>query len=173
MAIDMVEYNELSALAPSRLGFKNFADDMEYANLFGSRKKKIARRSESTRSGWTIDPTKENDCEYLQSRMFELQATIQNELSKKTRNIDKKTVLYPLQDMEVKYKVAIKKAKCEEMASQSELEKSKQEALSAITQASTVSDTEGGGTNKTTKYILYGVGGLIVVVGLLMVLRRG
>ncbi len=45
MAIDMIENSELSALAGSRLGIKNFADDDgEYANLFGSQIQKYAER---------------------------------------------------------------------------------------------------------------------------------
>ena len=48
MAIDMIENNELGALAPSRLGLREFADDKwayknytggeDFFNLFGSRK---------------------------------------------------------------------------------------------------------------------------------------
>ena len=44
MAIDMLENNELSALAGSRLGMKNFADDGSYMNLFGSQIRDYAKR---------------------------------------------------------------------------------------------------------------------------------
>ncbi len=52
MAIDMIENNDLGALAPSRLGLREFADDNwayknytggeDFFNLFGSRKEKCA-----------------------------------------------------------------------------------------------------------------------------------
>lgn len=63
MAIDSIEYNEMSALAPSRLGMRNFVNDMPYrgkpmpkmeenfAELFGSKKKKRFRADVKTRLG--------------------------------------------------------------------------------------------------------------------------
>ena len=45
MAIDMIENCEMSALAGSRLGMQNFADDGgQYMNLFGSQIRDYAKR---------------------------------------------------------------------------------------------------------------------------------
>jgi hypothetical protein len=74
MAIDMLEDNELSALAPSRLGMKNFINDKpmrgkkmpkqeeQFAYLFGSanRKKLVAR----VQGKWSSLPT---DCSSIGS----------------------------------------------------------------------------------------------------------
>jgi hypothetical protein len=63
MAIDMIENNELGALAPSRLGLRQFADDgfknyvggEEFYNLFGSktRKESLARVEREARAFWS------------------------------------------------------------------------------------------------------------------------
>ena len=49
MAIDMIENCEMSALAGSRLGMQNFADDGgQYMNLFGSQIRDYGRRATET-----------------------------------------------------------------------------------------------------------------------------
>ena len=68
MAIDSIENNELSALAPSRLGLRQFANDGakgmpkmmnftggdDFVNLFGSRvrKKSAFRQQVRDKYGW-------------------------------------------------------------------------------------------------------------------------
>lgn len=66
MAIDMIENNELAALAPSRLGLRQFADD-EFANLFGSQKRKdsLARTRAEENAKWRKYPLK--TCEDAQT----------------------------------------------------------------------------------------------------------
>jgi hypothetical protein len=72
MAIDMLENNELSALAPTRLGMKNFINDKpirgkkmrnieeNFANLSGARKKLVAR----IKGKWSSLP---QDCESIEN----------------------------------------------------------------------------------------------------------
>lgn len=83
MAIDMIENNELGALAPSRLGLRqfrddgkvyrqrNFAGDEEFFNLFGSqaRKKSIQLNVDAENDKWRVLPL--NTCEDAQ-RMLDL-----------------------------------------------------------------------------------------------------
>jgi hypothetical protein len=66
MAIDMIENNELAALAPSRLGLREFVDDEvqnytgddEFYNLFGSgkRKESLANVEREAREYWSKYP---------------------------------------------------------------------------------------------------------------------
>lgn len=70
MAIDMIENNELGALAPSRLGLRQFADDgkkygyrnftgdEQFYNLFGSktRKESLARVEQEAKTYWAKFP---------------------------------------------------------------------------------------------------------------------
>lgn len=71
MAIDMIENNELSALAPSRLGLRQYVDDGakgmpkmlnftgndDFVNLFGSRVKKKSNYRQEIRSKYGAIPT--------------------------------------------------------------------------------------------------------------------
>lgn len=85
MAIDMIENNELGALAPSRLGLRQFTDDgvayshrnfaggEQFFNLFGSktRKESLARVEQEAKQFWSKYPLKTcQDAEKL------LQATL-------------------------------------------------------------------------------------------------
>ena len=84
MAIDMLENNELAALAPSRLGlrqfadeewvYKNYAGDDQFFNLFGSRKAKISKYSSWAKTKFENLPT---DCDNIQSSID----ILNNELS--------------------------------------------------------------------------------------------
>lgn len=83
MAIDMIENNELGALAPSRLGLRQFRDDgrryqkrnftgeEQFFNLFGSgaRKKSIQLNIDAENAKWNVMPL--NTCEDAQ-RMLDL-----------------------------------------------------------------------------------------------------
>lgn len=74
MAIDMIEYNEMGALAPSRLGMRNFVNDKSYkgkpmpkmeenfAELFGSKKRKKLRKSVSEE----LSQLPSGDCQTLE-----------------------------------------------------------------------------------------------------------
>lgn len=76
MAIDMIENNELSALAPSRLGLRqhiddgakgmpkmlNFTGNDDYVNLFGSRVRKKSAFRQQVRDKYGAIPT---DCDSI------------------------------------------------------------------------------------------------------------
>jgi len=76
MAVDMLEYNEMGALAPSRLGMKNFVNDKpikgkknpkieeNFACLLGSKKKKVGAFKASIKTKWASYPT---DCSKIQN----------------------------------------------------------------------------------------------------------
>lgn len=177
MAIDMIEHNELGALAHSRLGQKCFIDDDRYANLsIVSKKEKARRKAESiaqVEASWGIDSSKANDCDYLQTRLKSLQDAIQNELSKNPSSVVMDRVINPMKDVETRYKNAITKNKCSEKQALAENELARKQTIEAINEASSSASDLGVATqgSKTTKYLMYGIGGVVVLVTLVIVIK--
>lgn len=166
--------------------FKPFVDDEQYANFFLTKwaakasntvfgtnfsapttKEKEQRSQQSIsqiNSMWTIDENRKNDCNYLTQRLTELQNTIKSELDKNPSPTIKQRVLSPLYDWETRYKNAIAQNKCEEKRIEAERKQERattEEALKRVSDATTMDGTTPSNTNK---YILYGVGALILVV---------
>ena len=171
MAIDSIEYNELSALAPSRLGNKSFVDDDAYANLFGSRtaKRNREKRLAEIRAKYKLDAKRVNDCDYLSDTL--IQANNELEMYRKTfKGRVEQAYIDGLEGIVADLKTMISKNKCIEKIAQSEAEAQKKETLDIL--AKTTEDTTPEGTDNTTKYVIYGVGGLIVVIGIIMLIRR-
>jgi hypothetical protein len=185
MAIDMIEQSEMSALSTSRLGNKCFVNDTRdesYSNFsFRGHKyfeKKRSQQDASTvNTDWAIDPTKENDCTYLQDRLGELQNQIEVELSSNPSKARVQNVIGALKRAEANFKNKIASLKCVETKASAELEKTKQDTLAEINKASAttpdlnqpIADASGG--SKTTKYLMYGIGGVVVVVTLIIVIK--
>jgi hypothetical protein len=124
---------------------------------------------------WKLDQTKISDCSYLTSRLEQLQNTIISESEVYASDkVAQQRILQPLKQIEVQYKNAISQAKCEEAKLKAEAEASKKETLDLLTSATATPPTSASDekSSKTTKYILYGVGGLILVLGVLVVLKK-
>lgn len=124
---------------------------------------------------WKLDVTKISDCSYLTSRLEQLQNTIISESEVYASDkVAQQRILQPLKQIEVQYKNAISQAKCEEAKLKAESEASKKETLDLLTSATATPPTSASDekSSKTTKYILYGVGGLILVLGVLVVLKN-
>jgi len=176
MAIDMIEDNELSALSHSRIGRRSFINDREDAYLYANKKSTSKTESAvaSIHNYWAIDPTKKDDCEYMQTRLNQLSNSVLGEMQKNLSKVGKQRTLIPLQDMETIYKNEVERLKCVQKQVTTEEQKSKQETLDVIKKASdtsTIDDKVKGGDN-TTKYIIYGVGGAIAIVGLIILLKK-
>ena len=183
MGLEMIEQSELSALAPSRLGDKCFIDDRNDDNFsnFSLRghkfheKKRSKQQASTIGTDWAIDSTKENDCGYLQGRLDELQNQIEVELSSNPSPSRVKEVVGGLKSVEATYKNKIKSLKCVEQLATAELQKQKEDTLSEINKAAattpdlTQAPTSGG--SKTTKYLMYGIGGVVVLVTLIIVIK--
>jgi hypothetical protein len=174
MAIDSIEYNELGALSQSRLGTSCFVDDSRYSNFSIVSAKEKRRRTEqalaSVNADWELNPKLANDCAYLQDRLYALQSKIESERKKNPSKTISERWINPLLDWEVKYKEAIQKNRCVEQVAKSEAEAQKKETLDILTK--TTSDAPTETNDNKTKYIIYGVGGLVVVIGLVMLLRK-
>lgn len=124
---------------------------------------------------WQIDPTKVGDCTYLTTRLEQLQNTIVSESEIYIKDkVAQKRILTPLKQMEVQYKNAIAQAKCVETRTKAEEEATKKETLDLLTGATATPPTSASDekSSKTTKYIMYGVGGLILILGVLVVLKK-
>lgn len=198
MGINMLEGSEMGALTESRLGNKCFVDEDNYSNLLGlgvlglatnklgitnfsvlTKKQKEQRAKferEKIENTWKIDPIKVGDCDYLTTRLEQLQNTIASESEVYIKDkVAQQRILVPLKRMEVQYLNAISQAKCVEKRTKAEAEATKKETLDLLTTAtatpppSSASDEK---SSKTTKYIMYGVGGLILVLGVLVVLKK-
>jgi len=186
MAIDMIEQSEMGALTHSRLGNKCFIDD-NYSNflgLFGSggslhghRYFDKQRASQVQSSGeWNIDPTKENDCDYLQERLGVLQNRIAQRLADANKRYRTESETTALRNYETDYKNRIAKLKCVEK--KLEEDKAKEEKHNAEVLKQTALDTaqfsvpQVQGVSNTSKYIMLGVGGLVATIVIIAVLRR-
>jgi hypothetical protein len=174
MAIDMIENNELAALSSSRLGSKSFIDDNQYLNLsfrskkyFAAQRAENARVIEEVRLRYLIDAIPPNDCQKLQEKLQIVENDIENEIKKG----GKSNYVNPMRDIQSKLKNLIVKARCsvseEEQRSASDLLNIQQVLTKASSDAPTV---DVGKSN--TKYIIYGAGGLILVVALVLLLKN-
>lgn len=190
MGIDLIENSEMSALAPSRLGNKCFIndDDDDYANgngkIFGikvrgkkwddkQRAKEVEKKGE-----WTIDPAKVNDCDYLQTRLTLLQNTIEGRVGSASRKYRTEAETRVLRGYETDYKNRVASLKCAEkkLAQEQDAQVKKNVDL-----AKQIADTPIGNLlpeeatapkSNATKYILIGVGGLVVVITAIALLKR-
>lgn len=184
MAIDLLENSELSALAPNRLGNKCFVDDgEEYANFSIVSKKEKARRKEASIQGvnqnWGIDPSKANDCDYLQTRLSQLSSFIATEVSKNPSKTATDRFINPLKDVENQYKSKVISLKCTEKKLQQEKETEQKRNLEVLTKVTDTplgailpEDVSSAPKTNITKYVLIGVGGLVLVITAIALLRR-
>lgn len=191
MAIDMIEQSELSALAPNRLGNKCFIDDTDddYADFFG--KKKIFgvdlrgrkqrdkdRAKEVTSSGtWNVDPARANDCNYLQDRLTQLQNTIEGRTSQAGRKYRTEAETRVLKGYEIDYKNRVASLKCTEKKLAQQKEEEVKANLQLAQQTANIPLPQLMGEEPTkksnlTKFILIGVGGLVLVITAVALLRR-
>jgi hypothetical protein len=183
MAIEMIEQSEMSALAPSRLGDKCFIDDNNEDNfsnfsLRGKKyhdKKRTKAEGGSVASTWAIDPTYENDCSYLQDRLTQLQNEIEVQLSSAPSKSRVQNVVGALKSDESNFINKISSLKCVEKQSSLELQKQKEDTLAEINKASAstpdLTQPLPQSGSKTTKYLMYGIGGIVAIVTLVIVIK--
>ena len=173
MAIDMIENCEMSALAGSRLGMQNFADDGgQYMNLFGSQIRDYAKRY--------MDDLKKRlpkDCDKIDTSIAIIEADIASNIKRSaTERADplKKTkeVIQQEQSLLGEYqKTKINNcAKIEEAKTQAEEIKFQQNLANITEQAVQAAKKDvGGGTTlvqkiQNNKPIV--IGGFIIILGL-------
>lgn len=174
MAIDSIEYNELAALSTSRLGNKSFVDDSGYSNLFGSQKQKREVGSAQDRQvaaelklKYLI--TAKDDCNSISKKV----SAVQNEIEASSKNNLGERYLNPLRVIESELKTKLSDMECAKREKEQE-EKKNIDILSSITNAPppTIDDIDGGKSSKMNKYIIYGVGGVILLFGIILLVKK-
>lgn len=191
MAIDMIENNELGALAPSRLGLNEFADDQwayrnytgsdDFFNLFGSREKK----KEKARA--TVQGKFENlqtDCANIQKSIDIVNNELQLLLKASKKNISVKTQIDEANKALSAFKRLQIEQDCQALEAEAKSQKAKEETLATLTQLSDVSvgkaqgelaglqsGAEGQGDD-TKKLLIYGGIGLAALVAIILIARR-
>jgi hypothetical protein len=177
MGIDLLENSELAALAPSRLGGRSFVDDNNYSNFSITNKGKAEKQAkEQFDALWQINPKLQNDCDYLKKQLDQLLIEIDGE-NKKNYNADlRRRFINPREDWVAKYRQAIVKNECESKKEQSEKayeQKNTLDTLTSITNAPPplIPDGEKKADN-TNKYIIYGVGGVILLIAIAILIKK-
>ncbi len=194
MAIDMIENNEVGALAPSRLGLREFADDKwayknytggeDFFNLFGSRKEKKEKYTSWARAKFENLST---DCENIQKSID----IINNELQlllKKKQTLNVKTQINETNQILAEYKRSQLEQDCERKQTLAKSEKEREQTLATLTQLSDVSvgkaqqelaglqaglsPEEAASQAKMKNYLLYGGIGLGAILLIALIARR-
>lgn len=194
MAIDMIENNELGALAPSRLGLNEFVDDNwaykqytgddDFYNLFGSRKGKMEKYTSWAKAKFENLST---DCEDVQKSID----IINNELQlllKKKQTLNIKTQIRETNEILADFKRAQISQDCEKKQLLSISEKEREDTLSTLTKLSDVSvgkaqqelaglqagaaSQDAASQAQMKKYLMYGGIGLGAVLLIFLIARR-
>lgn len=197
MAIDMIESNELAALAPSRLGLKQFADDgfknytggEEFFNLFGSRRRKKSAIRDAVVAKYKDLPT---DCANIDTSI-EMIANDVATLLKQKSNLQQREALDETNIILGQFKNLKVQNRCEQIAAEQKKEAVRADTLKTLTELGDISvqkaqaelqglqlgDTgvEGAagvaGTGlDSRKLLIYGGVGLAVLVGIALILRK-
>ena len=176
----MLEDSEYAALSQSRCG-NSFIDDSRYANLSIVSKKEKARRVESDRDAvdrvWKIDDAFKDNCSYLNMRLKTLQNEINSLRQQNKGQAFADRTLTPMIQWETKYKNELVRLKCEEYELEAKKKEDEQNIVRTLKDVTNtpppmlppdVADTKGSNTNQ---YIIYGVGGLFLVIILVAVLK--
>lgn len=143
MAIDMIENNELSALAPSRLGlnqfaddgFKNYVGDDEFYNLFGSRARKKSRIRDAVRAKYVSLPT---DCDRIQNSIDIISNDVET-LLKQKQNLQQREALDETNIILGEYKKLLISQDCAAIKAKAEKEQQRAATLDTLTQLGDVS----------------------------------
>jgi hypothetical protein len=186
MGIELIEQSDMTALAPSRIGNKSFVNDDDnwaYGNgrilgikLRGKKwddKQRATTQGESVAPRYELDPSKQNDCQYLISQLTDIQNNIEAELGSNPSKARLQSVVGAYRTQEAKYKTLISNNKCADAQAAAENKKAQQEIIGAIDKAS--ADTPQGsvgGTSTKSKYLYYGIGGIVAIVLLVVVVKK-
>lgn len=187
MAIEMIENNELAALAPSRLGlnefqddnwvYRNYTGDSEFFNLFGSRKAKVERYTQTAKSKLENLPT---DCESIQKSIDLINNELQG-LLKQKKTLSVKTQVDAANKILSQYKALQISQDCEKKAAEQQSQAQQEQTLSTLSKLSETSvgkaqeelkGLQGAGGTDTSKMLLYGGLGLAALIGIILIARR-
>jgi hypothetical protein len=173
-------------------------DDQNYANFFATKwiakasnsvfgtnlsaqtKKEKDKRADESKSQiastWAIDPKRAKDCDYLNTRLSQLTNTLIQEQGKNPTKTAMDRIINPLKNAQTMYQNAIAENGCEAKKLEADRIAEEKRTLQGLQAAAQI----GGGdttnapssTSKNTKYVMYGVGGLLLLIVGVSILRR-
>ena len=176
MAIDSIENNELAALSQSRIGSKCFVDDSQYTNLFGNVKLKKARSEAETKTEYLEFKLKylnnpNDDCNTLEKKL----AAVQLEIEVGLKNNRPTSTINNLNLIESKLKTRISDLDCFKKQIAQERKDEETKTLDILDKATNtpLSLDEGEDKEKNrNKYIIYGVGGVILLLSVFLLIKK-
>lgn len=177
----MLEDSEMGALAPSRMGSKSFVDDsdLDFSNFSIVNKKKEAQKaSAALNAEFAINPKYANDCDYLQQRLIEINNRIESETAKNPSKTIFDRWVAPLNPIAANYKNAIAKNKCVEVAEAAKQAAQQKETLDVLASVAATpppiipQDEASQKATAMNKYIIYGVGGVILLIGIVILIKK-
>ena len=176
MAIDSIENNELAALSQSRIGSKCFVDDNQYTNLFGNVKLKKARSEAETKTEYLEFQLKylnnpNDDCNTLEKKL----AAVQLEIEVGLKNNRPTSTINNLNLIESKLKTRISDLDCFKKQIAQERKDEETKTLDILDKATNtpLSLDEGEDKEKNrNKYIIYGVGGVILLLSVFLLIKK-
>jgi hypothetical protein len=198
MAIDMLEYNELGALAPMRIGgntsfvdendvtpCRSFTGDDDFFNLFGSKKRKdsVAQVEKDVAAKWSQYDTK--TCGGIELLIADTQVEIERvtKMMASNNGFDLPIQLKGARNAQANAKALQNQYDCVRKAEEAKIEAERKSSLDALTKISDLTvdkakqdilgtDKSGGAAGSNKKLLLYGGIGLGVLVAIALIARR-
>jgi hypothetical protein len=181
MGISMLENSEMGAFAPSRMGNKSFVNDsdVDFSNFSIVNKKKEAQKAkDSLNKEYAINPKYANDCNYLQQRLIEINNRIESNMSNNPSKVLFDRFTAPLNEIAQNYKNAIAKNRCVEIAEADKQAAQQKETLDVLASVAATpppiipQDEASQKASAMNKYIIYGVGGVILLIGIVILIKK-
>lgn len=190
MAIDMIENNELGALASSRLGMKQFADEQyknytggeDFFSILGSRTQRKEGIRTEVRSKYVDLPT---DCDNIQKSIDIVSADIEV-LLKRKQNLRQRESLNEANFFLGELKKKQIQQDCQAILAKRKADAERAATIETLTKLGDVSvgkaqaelaglrtgDEKAAGGLDTKKLLIYGGVGVAVLIGIALILRR-
>ena len=198
MAIDMLEYNELGALAPMRIGgntsfvdendvtpYKNFTGEDQFFNLFGSQKRKasVAQVEKDANAKWAQYDQK--TCGGIELLLADTQVEIERitKMMASNNGFDLPIQLKIARSAQANAKMLQNQYDCVRKAEQAKVEEERKSSLDALTKISDLTvdkakqdllgtDKSGSAGAGNKKLLMYGGIGLGALVVIALIARR-
>jgi hypothetical protein len=198
MAIDMLEYNELGALAPMRIGgntsfvdendvtpCRSFTGEDDFYNLFGSKKRKdsVAQVEKDVAAKWSQYNTK--TCGGIELLIADTQVEIERvtKMMASNNGFELPIQIKGARNAQANAKALQNQYDCVRKAEQAKVEEERKSSLDALTKISDLTvdkakqdilgtDKSGSAAGSNKKLLLYGGIGLGVLVAIALIARR-
>jgi hypothetical protein len=180
MAIDMIEDSDLSAHSNTRLsGGKCFVnDDADYSNFsIVNKKKRTAQALTSITNQYDFAAMYKGGCKAMEDALARVQAEIEADLGKNYSKDLYARFVAPKKDIEAKIKTMIAESDClvkKQEAERAYEQKQTIDVLASVanTPPPIIPEDTGATSSNVNKYIVYGVGGLILLIAVSMLLKK-